>query len=537
MHPDQPSPEADVSREPLNDILANHRVAVLFQPIMALCEGEVYGYEALARGPEDSPLHAPLPLFQAAEHQQRLAELELLVRQRAIQQFGRQGLPGRLFLNVSPEVLLDPGFRSGHTVRFLESAGMGPDQVVIELTEHHPIQDFQMMREAVAHYRGMGFAIAIDDLGAGYAGLRQWSELDPDFVKIDRHFIQDLPSSPAKRQFVQSIGGIAQGLACRVVAEGVETHEELKEIRHLGIPLAQGYLFGRPSSSPSSDAASWDKASAPDCSPCGPRTLKADSLILERPSLSPQISLTGAIEWLQEAPELATVAVVDGGRPAGLIHRQELMSWFATRFGRDLYGYRPLSSFMHPDPVIVSSDTPVEALSKRVTENRRPHHRADDFIVVDGQGTYLGMGTLIDLLQTITDLQVRNARHANPLTGLPGNVPIEEHLDQLIAAHEWFVAVYCDLDHFKPFNDTYGYGRGDEVLRWLARLLGKHTLAEQDFLGHVGGDDFILVLRGHQWRTQCRQILDDFTAVRDFYDPGDRDRGGIQGKDRWGQAV
>lgn len=521
----------------LDDILANRRVSVLFQPIVALCEHAVYGYEALARGPEDSPLHAPLPLFQAAERQQRLAELELLARERAIERFGRQGLSGKLFLNVSPQVLLDPGFRSGRTLDFLEGAGMGPKQVVIEITEHHPIEDFQLMRDAVAHYREMGFAIAIDDLGAGYAGLRQWSELSPDFVKIDRHFIQDLPGSPDKRQFVQSIGEIARGLGCRVVAEGVETPEELQVVCHLGIHLAQGYHFARPTATPNHDPASEPLAGAPDCSDGESHTKKAAALTRERPSLSPRASLAEAVEWLQDAPDLATVAVVDGRRPVGLVHRHELMSLCATRFGRDLYGHRLLSSLMHQAPVIVASDTPVETLSRQITEDRHPTNRQEDFIVVDGEGSYLGMGTLMDLLQTITELQVRNARHANPLTGLPGNIPIEEHLDRLLAAEEWFVAVYCDLDHFKPFNDTYGYARGDEVLRWLGRLIGKHIAAERDFLGHVGGDDFILVLHGPQWRSQCQAILADLAAVRDFYDPDARDRGGIHSHDRRGQAA
>jgi EAL domain-containing protein (putative c-di-GMP-specific phosphodiesterase class I)/GGDEF domain-containing protein len=533
----EPGDPPDASAERLADIIHRRRLSVLFQPIVTLRNQGVYGYEALVRGPEEGPLHAPVPLFEAARRHQRLAELELLCRELAIRQFGRLGLSGRLFLNVTPEVLLDPAFRSGQTVDFLGQVGIAPGQVVIELTEHYPIKDFLLMREAVAHYRDMGFAIAIDDLGSGYAGLRQWSELRPDFVKIDRHFIQDLPSYPGKRQFVHSIGEIAHTLGCRVVAEGVETRGELEVVRHLGINLAQGYHFARPATAPSTSLPPERFADEAPCTAGWHLTEQVGSLVRERPTVAPHMCLDEVVELLQRAPDQVILPVVDHGRPLGVIRRYELMNLYTGRFGRELYGRRPVSAFMRGEPVIVSSDTPVDQLSRRLTEGKQVATVDDDFIVVDPEGAYLGMGTLIDLLEKITELQVRNARYANPLTQLPGNVPIDEHIDRLLAAGEWFVTVYCDLDNFKPFNDTYGYARGDEVIRWLGRLLAEHTVDGRDFLGHVGGDDFILILRGSDWRDQCRAALDGFTAARRFYDADARDRGGIRARDRRGQAT
>jgi len=257
----------------LHDILANRRLTPCFQPILDLRAGRVFGFEALIRGPSDSPLHAPSNLFDVAERSGRLLELELLCRAVNIRAFARLGLAGRLFLNVTPATLLQPNFRPGFTRKFLGKSGLNPDQVVIELTEHHPVDDYNLMRQAVAYYRKMGFQVAIDDLGAGYAGLRLWSELRPEFVKFDRHFIQGIDEDPCKRQFIRSMQEIARSLGCLSIAEGVETEGERRLVESLGVPLGQGYLFGRPSQSPTSekksaapngetgDAAGWRMAS------------------------------------------------------------------------------------------------------------------------------------------------------------------------------------------------------------------------------------------------------------------------------------
>ena len=171
----------------LDEILASGAISTLFQPIVSLKNNTIYGYEALSRGPSDSPLHSPINLLDAASRHGRTAELDLLCRELAIQQFGRLNLPHKLFLDTIPAVLLQADYQHGLTLKFLEKANIPPNRVVIELTEQYPIEDYPLMREATEHYRSMGFTIALDDLGAGYAGLRTWSELKPDFVKLDRH--------------------------------------------------------------------------------------------------------------------------------------------------------------------------------------------------------------------------------------------------------------------------------------------------------------------------------------------------------------
>ena len=238
----------------LSQILAQGNLHSLFQPIVSLSERSILGYEALTRGPSNSPLHSPIPLFAVARQSGRLSELEIACRESACRRFSELKLPGKLFLNISPESLLEASHQPGRTLQLLKTYGIDPSQVVIELTEQAPIDDFSLLHTALHHYRAMGFSIALDDLGAGYSSLRLWSELRPDYVKIDRHFIDGIHQDAVKREFVGSILKMAKASRAQVIAEGIELPEELAVLAEMGVDLLQGYLLGRPQEQPAQEA-------------------------------------------------------------------------------------------------------------------------------------------------------------------------------------------------------------------------------------------------------------------------------------------
>ena len=185
-------------RQALLNILNRGAISSLFQPIVSSLEQRVIGYEALSRGPSNSPLHSPLTLFAAARYHGMLTELEMLCRSHAIDRFCALRLPGKLFLNVSPESLLEQQHYSGGTLAMLEAKGLTPDRVVIELTEQAPIEDLNLLQTALHHYRDMGFSIALDDLGAGYSSLRLWtlSSASSSYPFCKWPTPQELKSSP-----------------------------------------------------------------------------------------------------------------------------------------------------------------------------------------------------------------------------------------------------------------------------------------------------------------------------------------------------
>lgn len=234
----------------LHRLLLQRDLHILFQPIVNTRERTVLGYEALVRGPETSALHTATALFTTAQEQGSLAALEKLCRELACARFVELDLPGKLFLNVSPMALTDPLHAQGETLRILERTGLAPSRVVIELSEHYPTQDFELLARATRHYAGMGFQIAIDDLGSGYSGLRLWSEIRPDYVKIDRHFVANIQNDRIKREFVRFIRDISSRIGCHVIAEGIETSSEYLTLHGLGISNLQGYYLGYPQARP-----------------------------------------------------------------------------------------------------------------------------------------------------------------------------------------------------------------------------------------------------------------------------------------------
>lgn len=532
--------DPDMLAEYLNDILENRRLNSLFQPIIDLKAGAVVGYEALVRGPSDSPLHAPTALLAVADRSGRLAELDRLCREVHIRNFAAGKLPGKLFLNVCPATLMQSDFRSGMTRRVLRGLGLTPDQVVIELTEHYPIEDFEPVRRCIAHYRSMGFAVAIDDLGAGYAGLRLWSELRPDFVKFDRHFIQGIDADPTKGQFIRSMQEIASELGCRTIAEGIETEAEFRAVSRLGVALGQGYFFARPSPHPDPPREKYGlvvRGLGGSSSAVGSRTRNVACLIRRVPSVGPGVLVHEVADMFVDLPSVQALAVVGlNGIPVGLVSRHRFMNMLGSRYGRDLYGRMPVTKFMETQPLIIEKDQPLEQLSQLITSSQE-FTSLDDFIITEN-GRYVGTGTLLELLREITDLQITHARHANPLTLLPGNVLINEHLDCLLSDKLPFAACYCDLDHFKPFNDTYGYRRGDQVICLLGRLLQEEADSCQDFIGHIGGDDFLAIFRSEDWQRRCAEVVRRFDEeIAAFYDHEDLLAGGIYSEARDGSRT
>lgn len=232
----------------LDDVIEARAVTVVFQPIVSLGEARVAGHEALVRGPAGTWLESPTALFAAALASGRFERLAIVCIQETLRAWAAQGSPGLLFLNISPRLVQRPGFEPARARRFLESLGLVPARMVIELTEDFPALEPGHLRECLGLYRGMGFRVALDDVGEGFSSLRRWSELRPEFVKADKHFVRGVARDAIKRQFLRSIQHIARRAGAQVIAEGVEAAEDLRVARRLGIAFAQGWLLGRPSS-------------------------------------------------------------------------------------------------------------------------------------------------------------------------------------------------------------------------------------------------------------------------------------------------
>ncbi len=525
-------------------IIEQRQLVANFQPIISMSTGEIFAYEGLIRGPSDSSLHSPFSLFKAAGQFGLLLEVERLCHQIVLESFAKLKLAGKLFLNVSPECLHDSNFKNGDTLDYMRALGIEPHRIVIELTENQPTYDYQLLLEAVRHYRSMGLEIAIDDLGEGFSSLRLWFELRPEYVKVDQHFVQNINQDQIKLQFVRSIQQIAENSSTRIIAEGIETHAELVIIKDLGILLGQGYYIARPNAIPatiiSTDAANslqQDGISIYPQKNIGiQKTLATMKLLIPVTPVSPEIDNDEVYQRFNTHLTLESLPVVQQNTPIGIITRSKLIDAFARPFWRELYGKKSCTLFMDPAPLIVDRNISLQELSSSVVAAGQ-RHLLNGFIITD-QEKYLGIGTSHDLMREITQLQIATARYANPLTLLPGNVPIDEHIDRLLEKLVSFCICYCDLDAFKPFNDIYGYRKGDEVIQITGSILTHACDLERDFIGHIGGDDFIILFQSHDWQARCHRMLSSFShEIIRFFKPEHCEQGGYFSIDRKGQRV
>jgi len=537
------SPTARNGTGPLARLMREGGLHCVFQPLADLREGCIYAHEALIRGPKDTPLHTPDVLLDLAQQEGILQDFELLCVFKALSQWGRHEAPGRLFVNISADALvhgvaLVGPDQLGETVR---SFGVSARMLVLEITEHERVTDMPQLRQAIKAVHACGARVALDDFGDGRSSLRLWSEVKPDFVKIDKYFVHDISDHPENLQMLQAIKGIADVFGTQLIAEGIETSDDLRALRDLDIPFGQGWLLGRPAPAPREavDGPALEVmqdrrvAVLPHLGQTARPGILRSLLVVQAPTAAPGTSNDAVAAMFHKHQGLHALAVVDGTRPVALINRQQFMNHYATLYFREVHGRKPCIAFANNAPRVVELDCDVDQLVGILTSQDQ-RYLSDGYIVTDN-GRYLGLGTGDQLVRAVTETRIEAARHANPLTFLPGNIPISLHMQRLLESGTEFVACYADLNNFKPFNDHYGYWRGDQMIRLVARLATAHCDARRDFVGHVGGDDFMLIFQSSNWLQRCKNIVHDFAreALTLFDEPARR-AGGIHAEDRHG---
>jgi diguanylate cyclase (GGDEF)-like protein len=299
-----------------------------------------------------------------------------------------------------------------------------------------------------------------------------------------------------------------------------------------GVALLQGFYVARPQADP------VPEMSDTMIQRCPPGEFLADTMVARDlvradPAVAPDLLVPKMAELFHEHVDIDAFAVVDRGRPVGIVRRVELLDLLSIPLRRELYLRKPISTLMDSNPLLIDADLRLEQVSRLVTRGFRERLQ-EQFIVTD-HGHYLGLARMVDLLRSITQEQIRVARYSNPLTTLPGSVPIYDFVNRLLHRGKRFVLCHADIDHFKPFNDFYGYAKGDEALLTVAKTLGTYTSPRVDFLGHVGGDDFVMAFRSHDWRERLEQALADIgRELTALYKPEHAAQRGIMTTDRYG---
>jgi EAL domain-containing protein (putative c-di-GMP-specific phosphodiesterase class I) len=336
-------------------------LTLVFQPIVDLAAATVAGYEALARFPGTA---GPDVWFAAAAEAGVAAELEALAIHKALAAV--PALPANTFLtvNVSPHLLGAPAVQQALATR------TELHRVVVELTEHTPVHDLDELRRQCDDLRRRGALIALDDAGSGYSGLQQLAALRPQVVKLDRALVSDADTDPVRVALAEMLGEFAGRIDAWLLAEGIETPAELAAFAQLGVPLAQGWLLGRP---------------GPGFAPLAPEAERLVRAQVARARLVDSVaSLLRPVRQVAASDHSPGVppAVLTGplGEPVALLLGDPRTTEVYTA---------PVSLRVHP------SDDVGETLQRALT--RSPAQRFDPVLCTDPTGNVLGMLRVEDL--------------------------------------------------------------------------------------------------------------------------------------------
>ena len=442
----------------LEKILKSESINTVFQPIISLENGSVIGYEALSRGPEDSPLHLPENLFSTAEDCDRIWELELLCRVKAIERAKMIDKNKLLFINVDPKIFKDERFRKGFTRDFLKKHNMSPNLIIFEITEKTAIEDYKSFKIALNNYVNQGYKIAIDDMGTGYSGLKTLMETKPHYIKIDISFISGIDKDEFKQELVKNFVSLAHLTNMKIIAEGIETEKELLKLINLGVSAGQGYLLQRPYKN-FLDISEDIKKKIIKYNNIRQNQLKSETSyignIVQKNLTFPSTASNKQVKRFLEFSGVTGVCIVKDNYPIGLIMQHNLDYILATQYGNSVFLKRPASLIMDSSPLIFDYYNTISNVSKIAMS--RDSKRIYDYVIVTKENKYCGIVTIKNLLEYTVKFEKNNAKNLNPLTGLPGNKIINRTLNNILNCDSNFFLIYADLNNFKVIKMSKEY--------------------------------------------------------------------------------
>lgn len=531
----------------MGQIIASKDIRTMYQPIVALESGNIIGYEALSRGPEASDFEQPLALIEAADGCGMSWELDWAFRSLAIERATGLKEDQYLFINVDPKIIYDAAHEVGMTREVLNKHHISPDNIIFEITERTAIEDYDGFNQILQNYVEQGYKIAIDDVGAGYSGMNRILETRPQFLKMDMNLIRHIHRDSFKQAIVKSFVQLGQNTNIKLIAEGIETKEELKMLIRLGVYAGQGYYLAKPSpkllSIPNqtrSEILKYNQIMA-SSSAYSANYHYVGTIAEQVRSVSTTVKCKEVEQFFKQY-ESEAICILDKHRIQGIITKNAFHQAMSGQYGHAVYSNREISLIMNTQPLVVDYYTPVHKVAELAID--RQDQSIYDAIIVKRGSFYYGLVSVKNLLQFAIEYERDYARELNPLTQLPGNQIINRVLNDVLIYEGKYVVLYFDLDNFKAYNDIYGFDNGDKIIKMTSKLLlegfKRHDVVNT-FVGHIGGDDFVAVMAYKEEsdiQNLLQDILDEFDReILSYYNENDQKAGFIQAEDRSGTKV
>jgi len=520
---------------------ARDEIKARYQPIVNLSSGETIGWEAFTRIKNDNCFRFFFDISADTEMIPFSPLVDVDCFENAVQSLGQIYSQHKIFLNIQPHSFRQEIFSPLKISRFLDENGIKPYQVVFEISSRNRFQENSFFRDQLDPLRDQGVQFALDNVGSGQSDFRWISDLKPDYIKIDRQFYQNLQKEKVVNLLLESLVAFSKQMNICVIAERLENLPEIEYLVDLGIQYGQGYYFARPDFP---KKAVVSNALPRRSKPVSPRKkcqlMKYQLPIGKYAKPVPIINQKTTIEELRKSFDLKSVSgsviVVDEGKPVGIVTDQYLYRVPGLKIGISGSNQIDLAEIMEKNLVVFESEIQTANIIEQVLKPKQNKDAARPNIIVTSDGKPVGIVPVEELQDVFVRYQIDEARDANPLTGLPGNMAIRQTVDECYRIGHPISLIYVDLDYFKAYNDQFGFEKGDQMLLQLSQILSwaiKRKGGHGDFLGHIGGDDFVILTKPEQAVGICQLVIRSFSRIRKSrYDNKEIKQGYVTGLDR-----
>ncbi len=530
-----------MQEEIVEKIIEDRSITPFFQPIVSLRDGTVLGYEALSRVSDCEIDLSSDDLFTIASASGKAWRLEQICRSVILSEVKKNERifnTCKLFLNISPQVLVEDMFHTGFDEVYLARYALEAEGIVFEITEKDSVADTSRMKELVTSYKNRGFEIAIDDLGSCYSGLNLVCEITPKYIKLDRSLINQVSKNNSRYILIKNLVDYANSMNIKLIAEGIETSDDLRTLIKLGIHYGQGYFIARPNEELNDvNDDIYQMIIMNNIKKNSMQNFRINQYYIKHISLlgntvSKEVKIESLIRYFDSENNAQGICITEKEKVIGILTTERFQKLLSGRYGFSLYQYKNVSEIMDKNFLEVDYMMPISSVSSIAMQ--REGKNLYDFIVVTKQGAYYGIVTIKDLLMKSTEISILTAKEENPLTGLPGNVMINEKISNMVVSKSDITVLYIDMDNFKAFNDVYGFEKGDEIIKMLANIL-METADHTDFVGHIGGDDFVFMTHKNAPEMISKYIQNKFDErVLNYYNEEDRNNSYILSDNRKG---
>lgn len=516
---------------------------IAFQPILNIHTGKIFAVEALLRNNKEVGFDSIFELFDEVYRDNLLYSFDIKLRKKALKKFitieGYEDI--KLFYNLDNRLLDMPNFKHGNTNKLLKRYGVDKNSICFEISERHEISNTLRMQEVLAHYKEENFCIAIDDFGVGHSGYKLLYDSKPDVIKIDRFFLSDIDTNIKKKIMSRSITHLAIQLGIKVIAEGVETKEELFACRDIGCHLVQGYFVQKPTVQSAEILKEYphvidilkNEKRATDSS------CKIETYLDKTAPMLLDTNMNLVVEYFQKNPQTEVITIVNSNNePMGILQENKIKEFIYSPYGRSLMLNNGTRKLKLKNLIQPCGITEINCNMSTIIElfSNSPDSVG---IILTNNSKYCGFLSARAIISIMNEQNLIYAREQNPLTKLPGNIMIEEYLSVIRASKNNYILCYFDLDNFKAFNDVYGFRSGDRAIILFADIL-KKNLPQEFFKAHIGGDDFFIGVEFNE-NNETKYIKKIFNILtkfkddaRELYSKEDKQSGFISTKDRDG---